>query len=73
MAKELKTLTEGIQHLITISDMLESVRRKYNSSELYNAQRTLSTAIAQFKEAKDILTKMHKQLEKIRNENQEEN
>jgi hypothetical protein len=73
MKNELQTLKEGIEHLIVISDVLESVRRKFNSSELYNGQQSLSTAIAQFKDAKGKLIAMQKQIEKNRNDEKEGN
>jgi len=70
---ELKTLSESIQYLIAISDMLESVRRKYNSNEMYNGQQSLSTAIEQFKEVKVKLTHMQKQLDTNRDDEKEGN
>lgn len=53
--------------------MLESVRRKYNSNEMYNGQQSLSTAIEQFKEVKVKLTHMQKQLDTNRDDEKEGN
>ena len=52
---ERRLLEESIQNLIAISDMLESVRKKYKTPDMYGGQKLLCNAIEVFKREKNRL------------------
>ena len=65
MKREIDTLSECIQNLIAISDVLESVRKKIRTisyMDMHQGQIELSNAVEHFKQVKHTLNELQRSL-----------